>query len=261
MYRVVGFIEYGRSLEFLDEFMKKAEPAEVEVAEQIVREQNQFAIYTNLSRKIQGKTLLSERPRMAGDKFRRHGLAWMTALARVEVGAMLAGFTSHPRPFHAVRPSKYDADEYREILLDGFRSHYWSLKRDPVILAYHKSGVPENHIITYGRRASVARHFLQAVRDYTRNDLLGIQLAELSTQEQEIRRLQLAFLYCLSLKSSSSGSGSVTTTLSACPPLLAAARRELGNVEGTSVLKTIDGPRFSDILLQIEPTLIAIPCR
>ena len=48
IYRLVGFIEYGKSLEFLDKFFKDAESEEIEIAEEIVDEQNQFAIYTNL---------------------------------------------------------------------------------------------------------------------------------------------------------------------------------------------------------------------
>jgi len=233
-----------------------------EIAEEIVDEQNQFAIYTNLSRKLQGTTFLAEQPKRPGDRYRRHGLTWMTALARVELGAMLAGFTSNPRPFHAVKPSLFDGEEYREILLDGLRMHYWSLKRDPAIQAYFKTGVPENHIITYGRRASVARHFLQAVHDYWASDLLRIQLAELSAEDRELKKLQLVFLYCLSQKSASWGrTKTLTSELSACPPLLAAARRELGNIDEKQSERTISAPRLSDLLRQVEPTLIALPCR
>lgn len=256
VYRLVGFIEYGKAVEFLDEFLKKAEPGEIEIAEQIVREQNQFAIYTNLSRTMQGQTQFSEQPRMAGDRFRRHGLAWMMALARVELGAMLAGFTSHPRPFHAVKPSKYEADAFRNLLLDGYRSHYWALKRDPVVSAYYKLGIPENHIITYGRRATVARHFLRAVRDGSYQEFSGRQLAELSVHESDLRRLQLAYLYCLSKKNSTIENETVTEKLKVCPSLLSAVYSEK-----TASRSRAAGTPLPDILLQLEPTLIAIPCR
>ncbi len=257
----MGFVEYGKSLQFLTEFLTKANEEEIEIAEEIVRGQDQFAVYTNLSRKIQGTTFFTERPQESNDKFRRHGLAWMTALARVELGAMLAGFTSHPKPFQFVKPIDYDAASFQKLLVDGMRMHYWTLKRDPAIKAYHSSGLPEQHIITYGRRASVARHFLQAVRDLTKNDLMAIQLAELKAQEIEINRLQLAFVYCLSLKSASRKSESVSSKLSGCTTLLAAARRELGDVEGRASAVSIDSPRLPQILRQIEPTLVTIPCQ
>lgn len=228
----------------------------------IVGEQEQFAIQTYLSRKLQGTTFLKERPRTDGDSFRRHGLPWVTALARVELGAMLAGFTSQPKPFQAVKPTAFDLEEYRELLVDGQRTHFWSLKHDPVIRNYFKYGIPENHIITYGRRASVARHFLQAVRDYYQNELLAIQQNELKAQEVQINRLQLAFLYCLTQKSARSETTSLKEHLSACPPLLEAAERELGVVDrGTIAQDTITSPRLSDLLRKLDPSLIAVPCQ
>ncbi|HUG90937.1 MAG TPA: hypothetical protein VML55_08895, partial [Planctomycetaceae bacterium] len=143
----------------------------------------------------------------------------------------------------------------------GLRTHYWTLKRDPVIQDYHRTGVPINHVITYGRRVSVARHFLEAVRDRWGDQLLPIQRAELKTQDDEMRRLQLAFLYCLADRNTVSASGtSLTEVLKACPPLLKMAADETGRT-GSAAYQTINGPKFSELLLQLEPRLATVPCR
>jgi hypothetical protein len=261
IYRIVGFIEYGKALELLDLFQREATPEELEIAEEIVRDQDQFIIFTNLSRHIEGATVLSERPGEEGDDFSRHGLAWVMALARVELGAMLAGFSSHAKPFQAIRPTEYETEEYRELLTDGMRTQYWSLKTDPVIQNYHQTGIPENHVITYGRRVSVARHFLQAVREFSRTKFLGFQLAELDAQEREMKLLQMAYLYCLSQKMAKSTTTTFTQALSGCPPLLAAARQELAGFEGPGATLTLEGSKFAEILRQIEPRLRTVPCQ
>ncbi|HUG89859.1 MAG TPA: hypothetical protein VML55_03435, partial [Planctomycetaceae bacterium] len=123
IFRLVGFIEYGAAVELLERFVSTASREELELADELVRERPEFAVYTNLSRHIEGATFLREQPRHARDDFCRRGLDWVLGLARVEVGALLAGFTSHPRPFGAVAPQTYGVEAYRELLVDGLRTH------------------------------------------------------------------------------------------------------------------------------------------
>ena len=260
VFRLVGFMEYGMALEWLDRFASTASREELELADAIVRERPEFAVYTNLSRHFEGPTFLREQPRHERDDFCRHGLDWVLALARVELGAMLAGFTSHARPFAVVAPQTYGVEAFRELLIDGLRMHYWTLKRDPVIQNYHRTGIPVNHIITYGRRVSVARHFLEAVVERWGDQFLPIQRAELKTHDDEMRRLQLAFLYCLARRNSGSSNVTLTEALKACPPLLKMAVDETGRT-GSAAFETINGPGFADLLLQLEPRLVAVPCR
>ena len=202
-------------------------------------------------------------------------------LARVEVGAMMAGFSSHPEPFQVVAPemstrvtkrSQYGNHAFLEILTDGLRTHYWAVMRDPVVLNYHKTGIPENHIITYGRRVSMARHFYRAVRGFRGNRLSREQIAETNTWDARFRRMQLVYLYCLALKQRASETTQVaetrTKTLEGCPPLVAAAKRELGIDDTTPKTSrrvsdfkiSRHGSRLAELLRAIDPTLIACPC-
>jgi hypothetical protein len=260
VFRLVGFVEYGIAAQWLDRFVTTATPEELALADEIIRERAEFTVYTNRSRQFEGTTFLRELPEQERDDFRRQGLEWVLGLARVELGAMLAGFTSHPAPFEVVAPQTYGLEAWRELLVDGLRTHYWTLKADPVIQNYHRTGVPVNHIITYGRRVSVARHFLEAVVDRWGDQLLPIQRAELKTQDDELRRLQLAFLYCLAQRNASSSNVSLTEVLKACPPLLKMAADETGRT-GSAAYQAINGPRFADLLLQLEPRLSVVPCR
>ena len=130
IYRIVGFLEYGESLKRLDRFVKTSSPEEISIANAIVQEEDQFIVYTNLSQHFEGEAS------------KRHGLDWMIALAKVELGAMLAGFTSHRNPFRAVSPTHYESDAYGNILIDGFQTHFRSLAKDPAVQNYRNAGLP-----------------------------------------------------------------------------------------------------------------------
>lgn len=267
IYRIVGFLEYGMAVKRLDEFIRRASTEELEIADGIVRRRPQFDVRIQLSQDLARTSQLNGRVRPNGGNRTASGLAWVVALARVELGAMLAGFTSAPRPFQMTAPTAYETEAYREILTDGLLVHYWSLKHDPAIANYPRTGVPEEHAITYGRRLGVARQFLNASREFSRTRLSPGQQAELNSWERDYRRLELVLLYCLSQKVSVSGEKSevISRRVSACPPLLDAARRELGSdaVAGRDSVRRLGrySARLSDLLVSIDPTLVAIPCQ
>ena len=267
VYRIVGFLEYGMAVKHLDQFIRRASPEELEIADGIVRRRPQFDVRIQLSQGLAGASPLNERVRLQGGDRTASGLAWVVALARVELGAMLAGFTSASRPFQMTAPTAYETEAYREILTDGLLVHDWSLKHDPAIANYPRTGVPEEHAVTYGRRLGVARQFLDASREFSRTRLSPGQQAELNSWERDYRRLELVLLYCLAQKVSVSGEKSEVTSrrIMGCPPLLDAARRELGSeaVAGRDSVRRLSrySARLSDLLVSIDPTLIAIPCQ
>jgi hypothetical protein len=267
IYRIVGFLEYGMAIKHLDEFIRRASADELEIADGIVRRRPQFDVRVQLSQDLVGPGQLNQRIGANAGNRTASGLAWVVALARVELGAMLAGFTSVPKPFHMTAPTPYETEAYREILSDGLLVHYWSLKHDPAISNYPRTGVPEEHAITYGRRLGVARRFLDASREFSRTRLSPGQQAELNSWERDFRRLELVLLYCLSQKVSTSGEASevVSQRFMACPPLLDAARRELGSdaIASRDSVRRLGSfsMRLSDVLASIDPSLLAVPCQ
>ena len=214
VYRIVGFFEYGKSLELLDKFVGEASMPEMNIAEEIIQSQDAFRLRTNLSSKIEQLSPLSEQSNNPRGDFSRHGLEWMLALARVEIGAMLAAFTSHAEPFLSVAPTTvrtekervnsrpFGTDAFGELLMDGLRTHYWSVVREDVVNNYFKSGVPENHLLTYGRRAILGQQFVRAVSKFAGlggdgSKLLPVQQEQLQAWDQTFQKVQRMVLYCL----------------------------------------------------------------
>jgi hypothetical protein len=261
--RIVGFLEYGQAIQHLDRFVADASLAEFEVGEEIIRANEAFRFEVNLSRKLEQGNALSERSGNPRDDYYRHGLEWILALARVETGAMLAGFTSHENPFLVLAPTAhrndrvktvpFGRDAYAEMLLDGSRTHYWSIVREHVIENYFKSGIPGEHLLPYGRRALVGRKFVDAVRRFhamqNDNPLQPAQLAELKTYDETFLKLARMMLYCLTFKL-----GVEKTT-------------EYEHVLGPASQKWIitehdqTPDAIRQILQTVDPTLIGCPCR
>jgi hypothetical protein len=90
--RMVGYLEYGRALYLLDQLAKNCSARELEVIDEIIRSRDEHAVFVNRSRILERESsALSEQPQGTDDEFERRGLAWLTALARVELGALAAG--------------------------------------------------------------------------------------------------------------------------------------------------------------------------
>ena len=171
--RLVGFLEYAKALESFDELAALAKYDEMKAIDEILKSEPEFTVYTNLSRRLeQGRSSLAETPRGPSDDFARQGFNWVTALARVEVGAMLAGFTDHPTPFAAVAGKGYDIAEYKEMLIDGAKLHFWALTNDPDFAELGRGFKPNGAMLTYVRRLNVATAFV-----YAAGGLTGLELS------------------------------------------------------------------------------------
>lgn len=189
IFRLVGFYEYVQALHHFDVLMKKTSDEEREVINDIVKERDEFAVYTNLSRRLRiGSSSLAERSEKGDDSFERRGLDWVMALARVEVGAMLAGFTNVLSPFETVKPSEFELSAYKELLGDGLRTHYWALANDPQFpRVIAKSKVePDAQTVAFVRRLSVARAFHDAASRIGAAQLNAQQVAELQSWKNDL---------------------------------------------------------------------------
>ncbi|MDA1055575.1 MAG: hypothetical protein O3C40_34705 [Planctomycetota bacterium] len=173
--------------------------------EEIVKQRDEFVVYTNLSRRYEDDFTRA----VAGDRAKR-GLGWIMALARVELGAMRAGFTDERSPFERVPPSRYEMPQYTEILLDSARTHYLALGNDPVAQNFARwSGPPltsgrmpdkarvpvERQAIAYARRAVIASQFADAVERLGQSRLTSEQYAQLQQAKQNLESLRSAIVY------------------------------------------------------------------
>lgn len=189
--RLVGFYEYRRALHHLDTFLATASPAEIAAADEIVTEHNELTVFVNLSRFVRpGGTGVIEDPAEGVDDFSRRGLAWLTAVARVEVQAMIAAFTSHQSPFSVFPPSDFDQQEYNEVLLDGMKTHFWAFTRDPILPAELVTKLPSARTLAYLRRLVMVRAFSRAVKANMGPQFDLSQAIEMQGWEQELGALQ-----------------------------------------------------------------------
>lgn len=244
--RLVGYWEYLKALQNLDQLASSLTESEREELDEYVKQRNLFAVEGNQSKQLQvGNTSLSDE-KDAEDEHR--GLDWMTALARVELGAMLSGYTRVPRPFEIVKPTPSDMDAYRYLLLDGVRSHYWSLKKDPAVeyLLRSKNGI--YNALSYSRRLLMVRSMLGTLARSGRSWTFPEQ-QELTGWKAELDELSgLLHLYVHDYLTQYVGSGTRTTSSSSsryltriCGAILAGERRELRNGSATQTSYSKEG--------------------
>jgi hypothetical protein len=189
VYRVVGFLEYSMALRNLDEFVKQASKEELQAADEWVADRPEFTIYTNLSRRVQSaQSTLA--PASKNDD--RQGLAWVTALARVELGGILATFSSYESPYEVVGPTQFDLPAYRELLMDASQSHVWALANDRE-LDRAASGVPDTKMLAYLRRVGLIRLLLNAAARANAKELARAQMQELVAQDNQLQNQQDRF--------------------------------------------------------------------
>lgn len=195
MKRLVGFLEYGKALQNLDALISKCTVEELKAYDAIVKERDEFAVYTHLSRRLQpGPSRLAEVPRDEDDSFERRGIRWLTALARVEYGSMLAAFTTVDHPFAATQPKAFDQFEFLSILLDGARVHYWALMQDPFLRQVSRMSPQNPAVLSYSRRMGLVQAIITAVLQ-AGGPLAPEQVAELAQWKDRVDGYQAGFVY------------------------------------------------------------------
>lgn len=251
LYRIVGYYEYQRALENLDRLIRISSPDELKIYEQIVRERPELSVATNLSRRLQRlPSSLAEPVLEPNDDFIRNGLPWMTALARVELGAMLSGFSPAKHAFQALTPTPFDQASYHELLLDGARAHYWSLYDDPRLkwmMGQRSEGVYKI-VLSYARRLLIARSMLRTAQGMAGGMYTPVQHQEVlqwrrnmdDAQEALVKKIE-QLVGVTTLVASRTVDRDFTR---ACTSLLSAEQRELqaGTARVEQLGSSGDGP-------------------
>ena len=201
---MVGFLEYTRALNYFDAYLERATKKDLEVVDELVKGRDELKFFVNLSRRHpHERTSLDPEVEVEGET-EAHSLAWVMALARVELGALLAGFSGVQFPFEQSRPSHYERKAFDELLLDSTRAHYYALQNDKMSSYYWsmrndtitrndqrfgRPGVNEVQAIAYSRRVLVLHEFVTAVRRYGDGQLNEAQIAELDKWAEHLEQL------------------------------------------------------------------------
>ena len=186
--RLVGYYEYANALNDLDTLINQSTDEELYELDKMVAERDEFTVYTNLSQKLSSGASSLDEPR--DEKREQRGLRWVTALARTELGAILAASTGTPKPFEIVANPKFDLEQYRKLLLDGARTHYWALANDPQLREVTRSLKVNTQVLSYGRRLVMARAMLRAVLESSSSYYTPVQLRELYSWKESLDESQ-----------------------------------------------------------------------
>lgn len=226
------------ALRYFDELLRRLTQDELQAVDEIIAANDSFTVFDNLSRLARPMpSSLASKQISASDDFSRRGLAWVMALARIELGAIFATFTEHPYPFTVVKPSGFEMDAYQALLLDGVRTHYWALARDPALRKVSRTS-PENPVVlSYSRRLKLVRRMLKATAKVGMGELNVLQYRELASWNKDLDALQMGLLVVIQSYLTTTASQNVVTDrefAEACGALLQAEQRELK--KGTAVI-------------------------
>lgn len=214
---IVGYLEYLAALYHFEQLLAVATPAEQQAIDKMIGDDDRFVIYSNLSRKydnVDPNTTLrlaspTNDPR-AEEPYERRGLAWVMALARVEVGAMRAGqtgeslsevrradyalrtgkpelLTDFAGPFEKFPPTALERSAFLDILWDGAREHYYQFREVPAEGRQVIRRWPtRRELMQLERKLALAIEMVASFKHYAGGMLVPAQHAELSNWISEL---------------------------------------------------------------------------
>ena len=204
---------------------------------------DEFSIYVNLSRRFETSgSSLDEQPIRPQDDFKRQGLAWVMALARVERAAMLAGFTSVAKPLPLDPVREAERTVLAQLLLDAIRSHYWSMSNDPRMAVLSQGNANSRQAFVVGRRVVMLKAMMDVLGQLAADQFTPVQRAELVRWRQTLDQVEtyavrtVAMLYARA--SQADGPDSSIVDIKACPGLKNGILASLRN--GTATITPIE---------------------
>jgi hypothetical protein len=241
--RVVGYLEYGNALDDLDRLVSMSSPEELNAINEIIRERDEFTIYSNLSNQLptNGASGSVSGQESVGT---RRGLAWVIALARVEFGAIVAGFTPHPNPYMFVNPRAYDFRQSIELLLDGALTHREALMQDRDFRDVAEVGGPIMETLAYSRRVRIAGKMLEGAMKAGTASYSPSQVAELDRYHKDLNKVHDVLVgqirQYVAAQVQHTDETTIREFLDACTVQLDAERRELA--AGTATVRRYPEP-------------------
>lgn len=257
-YQIVGYQEYANALNHLVPLVQNANAEYLEAYNDIVSDLDEFSVYVNLSRRFgrlaanplaerYRQSYLHEFPLSPNDDFRRRGIGWVLALARLEHGAVEVGYQESGNPFSLNNLTAIERMPFAELLLDGVRSHYWSMSSDPVTYRLSKGYVTKVNnrtALAYGRRTVMVQYMIETLDKIAGNSLKPAQRSELQAWHSELSSIRDGVTYVMyeTHRAIIEKQGIDAIKLYGCPSLVNSIRRDISEGKGEFVPKRIGSP-------------------
>lgn len=136
-YRLVGSYEYGTALTQLGELVESSTPEQIEVYDKLIQARPEYSFHSGVAMELGLDVQLDAANETEHEeveaKYLKHSLAWMMALARVELGSTISMYGETDDPFGdavLVGGGEFGAVEYLSILLDDSAAHIKSAQTD-----------------------------------------------------------------------------------------------------------------------------------
>jgi hypothetical protein len=179
-FRFVGSYEYANALDSMNRLVNMSTSEELFVYDQVLNDRPEFAYFNgaNTAFKLQPDLKTAnpfDRSRFY-DSFQKKGLAWMMALARIELGATMSMYGNDKTPFESVANSRFDLGPYLEVLTDDVVAHMKSLAQEPGFEeVVRRNRKIDTWTLAYLRRIKMIRDMLSALST-AGNDAVDAQI-------------------------------------------------------------------------------------
>ena len=250
-YQIVGYQEYANALNNLVPLVRAADEASLRVYDKIISDMPELVIYTNLSRRfglvqmqnfslpprlrntsnLYRQSSLNE-PGNDANAYKRSGIGWLIALARLEHGSIEIGYQTNVSPFNLEELTKVETPAFSALLLDGARSHYWAMKMDSVTHYLIEGNVPkvsDRTALAYGRRAELVQEMLKTLNQLAGRQFTPAQKQELQSWYKNMSAVRQGVVYNVyeTYKVAIAKNGIGNIDLQGCPPLVSGIRDDI----------------------------------
>lgn len=167
-YRLVGTYEYKNALESFTRLLEISATEEIEVYDRMLDERPEFTYFQGVNSAFETTPDLKQadpfqRERFY-DVFQKEGLAWMMALARIELSATESLYGKSEFPFESTTPNSIELEAYLSVLADDATAHMKSLASEAGFVKVTKrSRKIDTWTLAYLRRLKLIKDMLSTL--------------------------------------------------------------------------------------------------
>lgn len=198
-HRLVGTHEYKNSILAFGELLKLSSNEDLVAYDRLLEERPEFTFYngTNL---VAGPTRrmrdFSGSDQVLFDNtYRKGGLAWMIALAKIELCATESLYGKSQKPFETFPLTPFDFEQYSNLLRDDASAHLKSLGLEPQFAEVTRANRPiDSMTLAYLRRLKLIRDMLTTLQLVTKEHD-GKQ--QIRSYDRELEKYEKKLLNCV----------------------------------------------------------------
>lgn len=198
-YRLVGSYEYAKAMEAFTRLLSISKFEELPAYDNILNNRPEFTYFNGANAAFVSRPNLKQvspfQRKQFYDTFQRQGLAWMMALARVELGATMSMYGTSDAPFHAISTSDFDKEAYVQVLADDAVAHMKSLGQEAGFNLVTRRGRPiDTWTLAYLRRLKLIRDMLASLQAIG-NAEIRLRIAPYDTQLAKFEKRLMKEVY------------------------------------------------------------------